>query len=83
MGLPVVVLHLRVDLTKKDGSGVNPQEALAEFKKYDTGIIQVSAVDSSIKCKRSIDYVLRSIVRQRGEKKQFTLLNRFPDLLSH
>jgi hypothetical protein len=84
MGLPVVVLHCKVDLTKEDGSGVNPQEALVEFKKYDTGLIQVSTADPSLECKmgKSIDYVLKTIVLQRG-KKFFTprisssLVNRF------
>ena len=48
---------------------MNPQEALAEFGKYDTGLIQVSSVDPSIKYNmgRSIDYVLKAIVRQRGD----------------
>lgn len=69
MGLPVIVLHCKVDCKKGDGSGVNPQEASAEFGKYDTGLIQVSSVDPSIKYNmgKSIDYVLKAIIRQRGD----------------
>ncbi len=78
MGLPVVVLHCKVDLAKKVSNGVNPQEALADFKKYDTGLIQVSSIDPSIKCKmrQSINYVLKAIVRQRG--KSLSLTRIFP-----
>jgi hypothetical protein len=65
MGLPVVALHCKVDLTKEDGSGVDPQEALVEVKKYDTGLIQVSSGDPS-KMVQSINYILMAIVRQRG-----------------
>jgi len=69
LSLPVVVLHCRVDLAKDDGSGVNLQEALAKFKEYDTGLIQVSTVDPSLKSKmgKSMDYILMVIFRQRGK----------------
>ena len=66
MGLPVIVLGCKADLGNQE---VTPADASMMLGRYDTGLIPVSITDPSLKDKliKSFDYLLRAIVRERGE----------------
>ncbi|KAF9526442.1 ras guanine nucleotide exchange factor domain-containing protein [Crepidotus variabilis] len=67
MNLPVLVLGCKTDLA--DQEEVNPADALAMLRPYDTGLIQVSVTDSNLKEKmsKSFDFILKAIFRQRKQ----------------
>lgn len=66
MSLPVVVLGCNTDPDNE--AEVNTTDARDLLKKYDTGLIQVSIADPSLKDKmmKSFNYILAAVVLKRG-----------------
>lgn len=68
MGLSVVVLGCKADLTDPDE--VDPGNVLKMLKKHDAGLIQTSTIDAKLKGKmpKSFDFILKAILRKRGDR---------------
>ena len=62
--VPIMCLGCKSDLAKE----VPPADALAMLRQYDTGLIEVSTVldGGKMRMKRSFEYLLKAVLRQRG-----------------
>lgn len=62
--LPIMVLGCKTDLRHE----VDPHDVVGMLAQYDTGLIEVSNAndEGKAKMKKSFDYLIKAILRQRG-----------------